>query len=325
MKPVKVEISYKTIIFTFLFSLALYLLWLIKDIIILFFVCFIFMEAINPTVKKLERIKIPRPLAIILLYLIILSIVSFAIAGIVPILIEQTTGLVRTLPQVIANIKIFGASAAEIYNQFKILEGLPQGIASTAFSIVNDIFSGFIILVITFYLLLERRHFHQYSFAFFGRIHKDKALRIIDHLELRLGSWVNAEIFLMTSIGLLSYVGYLGLGLNYALPLALIAGLLEAIPNIGPTVSAVLAALIGLTISPVTALLAIAWGIVVQQLENNVIVPKIMKETIGLNPLVTILVIAIGAKIAGIGGAILAVPTYLTVETIIKVITEKED
>jgi predicted PurR-regulated permease PerM len=324
MKPVRVEISYKTIIFTFLFSLALYLLWLTRDIILLFFICFIFMEAINPTVKKLERFKIPRPLAILLLYIVILSVVSFAVAGIVPILVEQTTGLVSTLPKVIANIKIFGASAADIYSQFKILESLPQSIAQAAFSIVNDIFSGFIVLVITFYLLLERRHFHQYSFNFFGH-NKNKALKIIETLETRLGSWLNAELFLMTTIGLLSYIGFLILGLPYALPLAIIAGLLEAIPNIGPTISAFLAGLIGLTISPLTALLAVVWGIIVQQLENNIIVPKIMKETIGLNPLVTILVIATGAKLAGVGGALLAVPIYLTIETIIKVITDKKD
>jgi len=324
MKPVRVEISYKTIIFTFLFSLALYLLWLVRDIILLFFICFIFMEAINPTVKKLERFKIPRALAILILYIIILLVVSFAVAGIVPILVEQTTGLAAALPKVIANIKIFGASAVDIYQQFKILETLPQSIAQATFSIVNDIFSGFIVLVITFYLLLERRHFHAYSFNFFGR-HKNKALKVIDTLEGRLGSWLNAELFLMTTIGLLSYIGYLILGLNYALPLAIIAGLLEAIPNIGPTVSAVLAGLIGLTISPLTALLAVIWGIIVQQLENNVIVPKIMKETIGLNPLVTILAIATGAKLAGVGGAILAVPIYLTIETIIKVLTDKKD
>jgi len=323
MKPVRVEVSYKTIVFTLLFSLALYLLWLIRDIILLFFICFIFMEAINPTVKKLERLKIPRPLAILILYIIILSVISFAIAGIVPILIEQTTGLVSTLPKVIANVNVFGASATDIYNQFKILETLPQNIAQAAFSVVNDIFSGFIILVITFYLLLERRHFNSYSLNFFGP-HKDKALKIIETLESRLGNWVNAELFLMTTIGLLSYVGFLVLGLPYALPLALIAGLLEAIPNIGPTVSAFLAALIGLTISPLTALLAIIWGIIVQQLENNVIVPKIMKETVGLNPLATILVIATGAKLAGVGGALLAIPVYLTTETIIKVLTERK-
>jgi predicted PurR-regulated permease PerM len=121
----------------------------------------------------------------------------------------------------------------------------------------------------------------------------------------------------MTSIGLLSYFGYLVLGLSYAIPLALIAGLLEIVPNIGPIIATTLAALVGLTISPLTALFAIIWGIVIQQAENNIIVPKVMKATVGLNPIITILTIATGAQLGGVGGALLAVPIYLTLETII--------
>jgi len=110
------------------------------------------------------------------------------------------------------------------------------------------------------------------------------------------------------------------LGLNYALPLALIAGLLEIVPNIGPTVSTVLAAVVALTISPLTALLTVAWGIFVQQLENNLIVPKIMKHTVGLNPLVTIFFLLVGAKLAGVAGAILAIPVFLTIDAVLRVL-----
>jgi len=113
------------------------------------------------------------------------------------------------------------------------------------------------------------------------------------------------------------------IGVNYALPLAIIAGLLEMVPNIGPTIASILAGLFGLTISPLIGLLAVLWGIIVQQLENNFIVPKIMKETVGINPLITILLIASGAKLGGIIGAVIAVPLYLTAETIFKTLTKK--
>lgn len=323
MRTRRIEISYKTIVFTVLFLISLAVLWQIRVLILLLFISFVFMQALNPAVTRLEKLKVPRPLAIILLYLIILALLSFAIAGIVPILVEQTSGLIETLPGIIQNFTIFGTSAIDFSSQFNFLSNIPGNIAKTAFSIVSNIFSGFIIFFLTFYLLMEKKNFTRYAQDIFGDKDKDKALRIVELLEQRLGSWVNAELFLMLIIGLLSYVGYLILGLKYAVPLAIFAGLLEAIPTIGPTVATVIAGLVGLTVSPLTALLTVIWGVAVQQLENNFIVPKIMNRTIGLNPLITIITIAVGAKLAGVVGAILAIPILLTGQVILQVILSK--
>ncbi|HPJ16866.1 MAG TPA: AI-2E family transporter [Candidatus Woesebacteria bacterium] len=321
-KPQRIEISYKTIIFTVVFLASLVLLWQIRSILLLFFVCFMIMEAINPTIVKLEKIKIPRPLAILIIYALILTVLGFTVATIIPILIEQTTGLINSLPSTLDNISIFGITPNTIdwSSQLQLLEKLPAEIAKTVVSIFSNVVSGVVILVVTFYLLLERKNIDHYSFNVFGQKGKEKVIKLLENLEARLGHWLNAELILMTVVGILSYLGYTLIGLKYAVPLALVAGLMEAVPNIGPTVTTVLAALVGLTISPVTALFAILVGLIIQQLENNFLVPKVMKETVGLNPLITILVIAIGAKLAGIVGAILAVPVYLTIEIILKVI-----
>ncbi len=320
----KIEISYKTIIFTILSLLGLVLLWQVRGLVILLFISFVFMEALNPAVSRLERFKIPRPLGILILYIIILTVISFSVAGIVPILVEQTAGLVKTLPETLKNIKIFGSDAIDLSSQFKILENLPGGIAKTAISVVSNVISGFVILFLTFYLLLEKKNFPKYGNEVFGETGKEKMIAIIERLEARLGSWVTAEFFLMSIIGLLSYIGYSILGLSYAVPLAIFAGLLEAVPSIGPTVATALAALVGFTISPLTGVLAIVVGTVIQQLENNIIVPRIMKQTVGFNPLVTILLIAAGAKLGGVVGAILALPVFLTIETIFKVLINKK-
>lgn len=320
----KIEISYKTIIFTIAFLLGLVLLWQIRALLVLLFVSFVFMEALNPAVVRLEKLKIPRPLGILILYLILLAVVSFAIAGIVPILVEQTAGLIQTLPNTLNNIKIFGTNAIDFSSQFKILENIPGGIAKAVISIGSNIVSAFVVMFLTFYLLLEKKNFPKYGQEAFGEAGKTKLITIIEKLETRLGSWVNAEFFLMTIIGILSYIGYSILGLKYAVPLAIFAGILEAIPNIGPTIAGALAALVGLTVSPLTSVLAIAVGIIIQQLENNIIVPRIMKQTVGFNPLVTIILITAGAKLGGIMGAILALPVFLTIQTIVSVLIEKK-
>ncbi len=328
MKVRKIEISPKTIVFTVTFLLSLVLLWQIRSIIVVLFISFVLMQALNPLVTRLEKIKVPRVLSILLIYIILLTLFSFAIAGIVPILVEQTSSLVNSLPEFLNNtkindFKILGQSPINISSQLKILENVPGGIAKTAVSIVSNVLSGVIILVLTFYLLLEKKNFPKYGQKFFGDQGQEKFLAIIDNLESRLGHWVLAEFFLMTIIGILSYLGYLFLGLKYAVPLAILAGILEAVPTIGPIITTVLAGLLGLTISPLTGLLAVVWGIIVQQLENNIIVPKIMKSTIGFNPLVTIILIAIGAKLAGVGGAVLALPVFLTFQSIFNIIFNK--
>lgn len=320
MKLQKIEISNKTIIFTILSLLGVVALWYIRSILVLLFLCFIFMEAINPAVIRLEKMKIPRPLAIIFLYLILFTTLFFAFSGLIPVLIEQTTALINEIPYLIKNTTFFGTSALDISSQFKIVEALPNNIAKFVISIFSNIFSTFLIFVITFYLLLERKKFDKYSFFFFGEKFKEVFLKIVENLELRLGSWVSAELILMSIIGVLSYLGYLFLGVKFAVPLAIIAGLLEVIPTVGPTIAVIFAALIGLTISPMTSLFIVTWGVIIQQLENNFLVPKIMGKACGLNPLITILLLLTGTKLAGFIGAVLAIPIYLTIEVIIKTI-----
>jgi predicted PurR-regulated permease PerM len=323
MKPQKIEISYKTIVFAVLFLISLVLIWQLRGIFLLLFLCFIFMQALNPTVSRLERLKIPRFVGILLIYFIILIGISFAAAGIIPALVEQTTSLIETLPNTISNINLWGIKPIDISSQFKLLENLPSNIATTLFSIFSNIVSVFVFFVLTFYLLIERKNLDKYAVSIFGQKNQDKVILIMNELEKRLGNWVNAQLFLMLTIGVLSYIGYLVIGLNYVVPLAIIAGLLEIVTNIGPTIATVIAAFVGLTVSPLTALMAIAWGIIVQQLENNFIVPKVMKATIGLNPLITILLIASGAQLGGVVGAVLAIPTYLTISTIVSVLNKK--
>ncbi|PIZ60922.1 hypothetical protein COY20_00730 [Candidatus Shapirobacteria bacterium CG_4_10_14_0_2_um_filter_40_12] len=323
MKPQKIEISYKTIIFTVLFLISLVLIWQLRGIFLLLFLCFIFMQALNPTVSRLEKLKIPRFVGILLVYFLILIGISFAAAGIIPVLVEQTTSLIETLPNTTSNINLWGIKPIDISSQFKLLENLPSNIATTLFSIFSNIVSVFVFFVLTFYLLIERKNLDKYAVPIFGQKNQDKVVLIMNELEKRLGNWVNAQLFLMLTIGVLSYIGYLVIGLNYVVPLAIIAGLLEIVTNIGPTIATVIAAFVGLTVSPLTALMAIAWGIIVQQLENNFIVPKVMKATIGLNPLVTILLIASGAQLGGVAGAVLAIPTYLTISTIVSVLNKK--
>jgi len=313
----KIEISHRTIIFTVIFLLSLWFLYQIRDILLALFISLILVGALNPSVTWLEKRHLPRWLAILLIYSLLLGLLIGGLAGVVPPLVDQTSRLVQVVIDGLERFSFLGFSAVNLRDQIQELGGLPTQIVKLAVSIFSNIISIFAILMITFYLLLEHKNLDRYLFFLFGVEGRKRAKRIIDQMEKKLGGWVRAELLLMTIVGLLSYLGFRLLRLNFALPLALLAGVLEIVPNIGPTLAAVPAVLVGLLESPLMALSVAAWAFLVQQLENNLIVPKIMEKSIGVNPLITILALAIGFKLAGVMGTILAIPVYLAIEVLV--------
>jgi predicted PurR-regulated permease PerM len=122
----------------------------------------------------------------------------------------------------------------------------------------------------------------------------------------------------MFIIGLTTYIGLTILGIEYALPLAVIAGLLELVPTIGPIISSVPAILIALVQSPVLAIAVAALYLLIQQAENNIIVPKVMERAVGVLPLVTILALLIGGTLFGVVGAVIAVPTVAMIQVVVE-------
>jgi len=178
--------------------------------------------------------------------------------------------------------------------------------------------------MITFYMLLERKDMNGKVKKLLGWQKARVLIKVVDKIEDRLIGWSKAELFLMMVVGLMSYIGYMILGLDFGLALGIMAAVLEIIPNIGPTVTTILAVLVALNKSIPTVILTVIWGILVQQLENNLIVPKIMRRQVGLNPVITIFALAVGAKMGGVMGTLLAIPSYLAIETAIKVIIDEK-
>ena len=315
--PKKIEISHKTILFTLS---VLGIAWLISrviDIIILLFISFILMAAINPLIDRLQRFRLPRILAITLVYLLIWSSLGVIVATIIPALFDQTSRLVRTLPQAVSEVEFLNQYQQEITKEIlSIVGSLPQNLLKVTIGVFSNLINVLTTLVITFYLLLDHKRLESSVEGWFGASRNTDLLDTIHDIETRLGSWLRGELVLMLSIGLLTYVGLLFLGVDNALPLAIIAGILEIVPNIGPIISAVPAILIALTIHPLTALATVAWYFIVQFLENNILVPKIMQKAVGVNPIVSILALMIGFRLSGPAGAILSLPLIITLQSI---------
>jgi predicted PurR-regulated permease PerM len=151
-----------------------------------------------------------------------------------------------------------------------------------------------------------------------GEDKKKQISEIIDKLEEKLGGWARGELILMTIIGTLTYTGLSLLGIPFALPLAILAGIFEIIPIIGPTVSAIPSVIIGFSISPIVGVAAASLAFLIQQVENYVFVPKIMQKSVGVNPIVTLLSLAIGFRLSGVLGGLIAVPVVISIQVFLK-------
>lgn len=313
----KIEISSRTIIFTIFFLLFLRFLWMIQDVLFSIFIAFIIMSALKPFVSILEKAKLPRFLAALIVYLLFLTFFFTVLFIAFPPLVIESTQLFRALPSILQRI---APEAMTLLNLDSVFQYLPD-IANQFFGIVSGIFSNAVFLISTlffgFYFLLEEDVFRKIISRFFSDEKARTALIVFDKAEKRLNGWFWGEITLMTVVGLLTYIGVNLIGIRYALALAVLAGLLEAVPNLGPTISSIPAILLGFSVSPVMGFAAMALYFIIQQLENNLIVPVVMKKAVGLNPIITLLALLIGGKIGGVLGVLLAIPLTLFIETAI--------
>jgi predicted PurR-regulated permease PerM len=180
------------------------------------------------------------------------------------------------------------------------------------------------IFIVSFYLLMYYEEFKRLFARLFRHDTRASVLATLDTINEKLGAWLRGQIFLMFFIGLMSWIALTIFGVPYALPLALLSGLLEIVPTLGPILSAVPAVIVAITVSPTLAITVILTFIVIQMIENNLLVPKVMQKAVGLNPVVIILGVMIGANLMGIAGALLAIPFISFVIVILKSLEQKQ-
>jgi predicted PurR-regulated permease PerM len=323
--PKKIEISHKTIIFTVSFLIFLTFLYFIRDIILQFFVALLVMAILNPLVVRLSKFKIPRAVSILVAYILTLGMVGVTLAGIIPPLVDQTTTFVNNLPEYIENLAVPNIVVEPVINQlFSTLGELPGQAAKATISIFSNLINVLFVLIFAFYLLMARSKQDEQLDVFFGKERSKKIAKIIDMLEVKLGGWARGQLALMFLVGLITYVGLRLLGIPYALPLAILAGLLEIIPYFGPIIAAVPAVIIGFSISPLIGVATTALAFLIQQLENYLIVPKIMGKSVGVSPVVILLALMIGFKVAGAMGALVSIPVFITLQVFVKVYVDSK-
>ncbi len=311
----KIEISHRTIIFIVAFLAGIWLFLQVLDIVYLLFIAFILMTALGPFVELLERLRVPRLFGIIISYLVIFGFFSVSVAGALPSLISQTQHLIKLVPAVVERLlPYWNIDAGQLTQQ---LAPIGENVFKVTIGIFSNLVTLFTVLIFTFYFLLERQKAPKYINSLVGEAGSSKVLLLLHDIENRIGAWVRGQVTLMVLVGLAVYIGLTLLRVDYALPLAILAAFMEIVPMIGPLVSGVVAVLVALATSPLLGVSVAALYFVIQQIENSVIVPFVMHKSVGLSPLITILSLLVGGRLAGVLGAVLAVPTFLVLQALL--------
>jgi predicted PurR-regulated permease PerM len=302
----------------FLFALSWFIIQ-IRDIIVSIFIAYILMAAILPIVRYLRSKKFPKILAVLIPYLTIILAIFLLIIPLVPFIVAQIQSLITQFPIFLdRSVKTFNVPVNQQQMQ-DYFQGEFNNLGKNALNVTTQLFGGLFslitIFVVSFYMLMYHDSFKKGLAHFFHNNSRDKILLTIDRINDKLGSWFRGQLTLCVFIGFFSWIGLLIVGLPYAVPLALIAGILEVIPTIGPILSAVPAVIIALTISPTLALAVVVLYMLIQAIENQLLVPKVMEKAVGINPVIVILGIMIGTNLMGVAGALLVIPflSFLTV------------
>lgn len=329
-QPLRITFTPLTILKFFSVLLLLIFVYVIRDILLLIFVSMVLAAAFDPWVDAMKRKGLPRPLGIILIYVILISIFVFAFVMMIPPMVEQLTQLYASFPSLLQNF----SSVLDTFQGFSIKEGLQQGIGGSLnslqpsqavtgiFSVIGNFVGGlfgvFLTLVMTFYMVVKEDNIGKLVKTFSPKKYEKFSMEMLRDISKKMGLWLRGQLMLGVIVGVMVYIPLKILGVQYALVLAVLSGVTELIPFVGPWIGAIPGILIASIQAPILGLAAAVIYIVIQQLENNIITPKLMSKVVGLSPLVVIVALLIGIKVAGILGALMAVPAALIISTLLK-------
>jgi predicted PurR-regulated permease PerM len=336
-------------------SLILYAIWMIvlaglvlwaayqvRNILLLIYISGILAVGFSPIVRLIERQKalpigtqrFPRWLAILVLYLVIIGALTGIGFLVFPPLVDQAQQLWTALPGMFDRAQTFLISKGLLDHPLTLREAVERAPVSgstdavgtvfgTIAGVVGGVFGFFTILILTFYLLVEADQLRNSFLRLFPRSRRARAASASRDITVKVSAWLGGQLLLATTIGVTTAIGLWLLGVPFFYVLALVAGIGELIPIVGPIVSAIPAIAVAATVSWQKALFVLIFFVVQQQFENHVLVPKVMSRQVGVSAVTVIVSLLIGGNLLGILGAILAVPTAAILQVVFSELTRE--
>jgi len=316
--------------------LAFWLLYQFRLVIFILFVAAFLGTAIRPAVDWLFRRNVPRSVGVIAIYLLMLLLIIGFVLLFVPLLVEQLTQISIDVPRYYFTIREnLMQSPSRIIQQIgfrlpmQLFSLMPEAATDeeaidrvASFFAVSGVFVRGALATVTIFLLgfywtLESERTLRSLVLFFPAARRERIRELIAEIESRVGGYIRGQALLSTSIFILALISYLLIGLQFPLVLAIIAGVMEVVPIFGPVLGAIPAILLALSQDPSKVILVIIATVVMQSLENYLLVPRIMKQSVGVNPIVTLLALAAFTSLLGLPGALLAVPIAAIIQLLL--------
>ncbi len=323
-----INISTSTILRFVGIVLGLYFLYLVREIALLLFVAVIIAAAIDGPVDWLARHKVRRVFGTTIVYLLIFLFLGLFLYLVLPPLAGQLKILAVNLPDIVDKLGAIFSSVEQKIGITNIQGVLGQvsdqlskaasNIFGTAVDIFGGIFNAVVVLVISVYLVVQDKSLKDILGSIIPEKYQSYIADMAEKIQAKLGAWLRGQLLLMLVLGIICYIGLILLKVKFALTLALLAGIFEIIPYVGAIIGGAVAVLVALTQSPLLAFFVLILYVLIHQIEGHIITPQIMKKVTGLNPLVIIISLIIGAKLAGILGAVVAVPLAAAISVLLK-------
>jgi predicted PurR-regulated permease PerM len=312
--------------------------WLIirvRSIVLLLILGILLAAAIEPLVNRLRRRGFSRGQAILMIYFAIIAVLALALVLIVPTLIEQGRALLANIPEQLDTWRARAASSSIPFLQTVGVDTIDRlhklyrdpgahlpipatealGLVTSA---AGGMFTTISVMIVAFYWMTEKALIKRVILGFFPLVHRDRAHGLWDEIEAKIGGWTRGQLLLMLILGVVSTIAYALLGLPFWFLLGIWAGFTELIPFVGPILGGGLAVLVALTESWQRAVIVLVVAVVLQQIEGSFLVPRVMRNAVGLTPLSVILAVLIGGALIGPLGAILAIPVAAAVQVVVQ-------
>lgn len=326
-------------------ALAVIVVWagfIVRDALLIVYVSVLLSIGFSPIVRVIERQKVlpvarrlPRWLAILILYVAILGTVALVISLVFPPLVEQGSALWRKFPDMFERAQAFLMRKGLLKHHVTMGEAVaaaPGGggdavgtVAGAVANVAGGLFGVITILILTFYMLVDSWSLREQALRLFARHQRARADAASRVVMEKLSAWLIGQLLLAGAIGGSSAVGLWALGIPFFYVLALLSAIGEMIPIVGPILSAIPAIAVASTLGVKKVIAVIIFFLVQQQLENHILVPKIMSRQVGLSPVTVIVSLLIGGALLGVVGALLAVPTAAILQVIAAEIVADED
>jgi len=314
----KLEISWESILRFFAVGAALLILYYFRDLIAVFVSAAIIATAVDAPVSFLMKFRIPRFAAVTLVYLAGLAVIAGTFYFLAPIIVSQVQDMIRVIVDFLNRLRVsvIIPNLRDILQIFSnnisgVLPSIGQGTgqALAFFSgIIGSALYAILVFIVSFYLALQEKWVDKVLRLIAPSRYEDYLINLWSRSERKIGRWFYAQIMLALVVGVPVYISLSIMGVNYALILGMVAAVFEIVPVVGPVFAGIIAFIIavhqGLDLGIYTVILFVA----IQQLENHIFVPMLMKKSLGLNPVVVIFSLLVGAKLAGFWGVIIAVP-----------------